>query len=254
MQMSSQLSCDLSGEVVIITGSAQGIGKALGYGFAAADCSLMIVDRSNKIHHVAKDIRRLNKNCDSLVVDLSNLRQVKLMVQQCIERYKKIDILINNASISRPSPFLKMTDRKWNKIITNNLNSVFYCCKEVVPHMMKQNKGKIVNFSSINVALGGKETSHYNAAKAGVESLTKSLAREFGPYNIQVNAISPGFTDTKMLSLMPDAQKQKLVKRIPLSRLAKPEDFIGPVLFLSSDGSSYITGQILHVNGGFYLG
>jgi len=251
--MKNQLSFDLSGEVAIITGAAQGIGKEVAYGFAAANCSLMIVDISDKIHDVAKDIRRLKKACDSLIVDVSNLEQIKMMVKRCIQRHNKIDILINNASISKPSSFLKMTNKDWDKTLANNLNSVFYCCKEVVPYMIEQNKGKIVNFSSINAALGGKETSHYNAAKAGVESLTKSLARELGPYNIQVNVISPGFTDTRMLALMPDIHKQKLIKRIPLNRLGKPDDFIGPVLFLSSDGSNYITGQTLHVNGGFYF-
>jgi NAD(P)-dependent dehydrogenase (short-subunit alcohol dehydrogenase family) len=164
----------------------------------------------------------------------------------------KIDILGNNASISEPSDFLNKKEDNWDRVIQNNLKSVFCFCKEAVPHMIKQKKGKTINSSSINGALGAKETAHYNAAKAGVESLTKSLlARELGPYHILVNAILPSSTDTKMLSSMPDIQKQKLVRRIPLKRLGNPEDCIWPVLFLSSDGSNYITDQIIYINRNF---
>jgi len=146
-----------------------------------------------------------------------------------------------------------MSEDVWENMIQTNLTSVFYCCKEVLPYMVKERKGKIVNFSSVNAQFGAKETAHYCAAKGGVESLSKSLAREIGPYNIQVNVISPGFIDTAMLELMPQSQKDKLIRRIPLGRLGLPADFIGASLFLVSEASDYITGQVINVNGGFFM-
>jgi 3-oxoacyl-[acyl-carrier protein] reductase len=248
-----QFNYNLGDKVAIVTGAARGIGESIAYGLAASKASLIIIDIKESLFIVEKKMKEYGFICDAMIVDVADRAQVRNMVKSCINVYGKIDILINNASISNPSLFSDMSEDVWENMIQTNLTSVFYCCKEVLPYMVKERKGKIVNFSSVNAQFGAKETAHYCAAKGGVESLSKSLAREIGPYNIQVNVISPGFIDTAMLELMPQSQKDKLIRRIPLGRLGLPADFIGASLFLVSEASDYITGQVINVNGGFFM-
>jgi len=245
--------CDLTDEVAIVTGGGRGIGECIAYGLAESKASVFIVDILDQVFNVKEKINRLGYTCDAMIVDVADRGQVSKMVEKCINTYSKIDVLVNNASVSKPSTFLDMTDDNWNKTVQTNLTSVFYCCQEVIPYMVERRKGKIINFSSVNAQFGAKQTTHYCAAKGGVESLSKALARELGPHNIHVNVISPGFIDTAMLDLMPSSQKERLVKRIPLGRLGAPTDVVGPVVFLASDASAYVTGQIINVNGGFFM-
>ena len=249
----TKFECDLTDQVAIVTGGGRGIGECIAYGLAESKAVVFIVDILDQVFNVKNKMNRLGYTCDAMIVDVADRVQVRKMAEKCINTYNKIDVLVNNASVSTPSMFSDMTDDNWNKTVQTNLTSVFYCCQEVIPHMIKQRKGKIVNFSSVNAQFGAKQTAHYCAAKGGVESLSKALARELGPHNIQVNVISPGFIDTAMLDLMPNSQKERLVKRIPLGRLGFPTDLVGPVVFLVSDASAYITGQILNVNGGFFM-
>jgi 3-oxoacyl-[acyl-carrier protein] reductase len=141
----------------------------------------------------------------------------------------------------------------WQKVIDVNLTSVFICTKAVLPHMIKQRRGSIINFSSVVAHTGGETSAHYTAAKAGIEGFSRTLALELGPYGIRVNVIAPGMIDTRMLALMPEEQKQKIVRKLPLRRVGRPEDLVGVTLLLASDAGSYITGQTLHINGGLFF-
>jgi NAD(P)-dependent dehydrogenase (short-subunit alcohol dehydrogenase family) len=240
-------------DVAIVSGAGRGIGECIAYGLAESKARIFIVDVLDQISEVKEKINRTGYTCDAMIVDAADREQVRNMVKRCINTYGKIDVLINNASVNNPSLLLDMTDDNWQKTVQNNSTSVFYCCHEVIPHMIKHGKGKTIKFSSVRAQFGAKQTAHYCAAKGGVESLSKAMAREPGPYNMQVNVISPGFIDTAMLDLMPKSQKEKLVRRIRLERLGSRTVVVGPVLFLASDASAYMTGQVLNVNGGFFM-
>ena len=252
--MLKQLTCDLSGEVAIITGAAQGIGKALAEGFAETNCCLVVADVSDKIHNVAKNIRRLNMKCDSLVVDVSNIKQVKMMVNHCIEQYRKIDILINNAGVTEDNLLLRMKKSQWDNVVNTNLNAIFLLTKICLKGMTKQRFGRIINISSVVGATGNPGQTNYAATKAGMVGFTKSLAHEVASRGITVNAVAPGFIATDMTDEIPDAHKSKLIETIPQRRLGQPEDIAHAVEFLTSDRAGYITGQVLHVNGGMFMG
>ena len=244
---------DLKRQVAIVTGGARGIGQALARGLSEAKARVVIADKSDEVFGVERRIRSLGYDCKAILADVGDRRDVRKMVKKCINKYGRVDIMVNNAAISTPSSFGNLDEANWLETIGVNLTGVFHCCKEVVPYMIEQGGGTIINFSSVNAQFGARETAHYCASKGGVESLSKALARELGAYKIRVNVISPGFVDTPMLDLMPPAQREKLVRRIPLGRLGHPRDFIGPVLFLSSAGSEYITGQTININGGFFM-
>ena len=244
---------NLKGQVALITGGARGIGEAVAWGIADAKGRVLIVDKSAGVFNVEHRMRSQGYECKGLVGDVGHRPDVQMIVRKGIEKYGRIDILVNNAAISTPSSFVDLDESKWLETIRVNLTGTFLCSKEVMPYMMEQGKGTIINFSSVNAQFGAKETAHYCASKGGVESLSKALARELGPHQIRVNTISPGFVETAMLGLMPEAQKEKLVRRIPLGRLGQVSDVVGAVLFLASDDSDYITGQTININGGFFM-
>jgi len=241
---------DVKDRIVIVTGAAQGIGFAVARAFVCAGAKVIAVDREERKYTFENQVPGQIRSC---LADVSLEADVEAMVNHCLKEYGIPEVLINIAAISTPCPFKKMDLEGWQKVIDVNLTSVFLCTKAVIPHMVGKGRGSIINFSSIVAHTGGETSSHYTAAKAGVEGLSRTLALELGPQGIRVNVIAPGMIDTRMLALMPEAQRRKVTGKVPLRRIGRPEELVGICMLLASDTGSYITGQTIHVNGGLFL-
>ncbi|MGC9325020.1 MAG: SDR family NAD(P)-dependent oxidoreductase [Desulfomonilia bacterium] len=240
----------MTGKVAIITGAARGIGRSVAEAMYAEGALVLAVDQ------LAVDTGEPENSQDrwcSLQADVSDPGAVQAMVRGCMNQFGPPDILVNMAAVSTPSPVSQLSLEQWEHTLRVNLTSVFLCTKAVLPYMIERKQGVIISFSSVLADIGGKGNAHYAAAKAGVEAYSKSLAREVGHYGIRVNVISPGMVDTPMLDLMSPQQKENLAERIPLKRIGQPADLVKPVLLLASDGSSYITGQVIRVDGGMNM-
>ncbi|MEW6557601.1 MAG: 3-oxoacyl-[acyl-carrier-protein] reductase [Elusimicrobiota bacterium] len=245
----------LKDKIAIVTGGAQGIGKAIAEKLADNGCKVVIVDVQEEIaKNIADEITKL-KNIETLAlkIDVSSSAETEQMVKKTVEKFGKIDIIINNAGITRDNLLIRMSDEEWDKVLAINLKGVFNCSKAVAKIMMKQRSGKIVNIASVVGLMGNAGQANYSASKGGVVALTKTLARELASRNINVNAVAPGFIKTAMTDKLSDDQKKKLTDLIPLLRLGEPQDVANVVAFLCSDESSYITGEIISVNGGMYM-
>ena len=239
---------DFNGQVVLVTGAAGGIGSRVAAGFAQRRARVLAVDLAPAIETLAAEY-----GATGLIADVSLADQVSRMMDHCLEHLGPPDVLVNLAAISTPCLVEKMDLANWQRNLDVNLTSVYLCTTAALPHMMERTKGVIISFSSVVAEMGGKSSAHYAAAKAGVEAFSRSLAREVGPLGIRVNVVAPGMVDTPMLDLMSPEQKQALASRLPLPRLGRPEDLVGPVLFLASDAAAYITGHTLDVNGGLVM-
>lgn len=240
-------------KVVIITGASRGIGRDIA--ITLAKKGYIVIANYNKSEKKAielqQNLEKENINIDIFKADVSKREEVKKLILFAINKYKKIDCVINNAGIDQVKMFLDITDVDWNNIITNNLNSVFYMCQEVLPYMIHEKKGVIINISSIWGVTGASCESHYAVSKAGVDALTKSLAKEMGPSNIRINSIAPGFIDTEMNNNLNDEEKQEIKQEIPLQKIGKVEDVSRTVEWIIED--EYITGQVISVNGGWLI-
>jgi len=239
-------------KVAIITGASRGIGRAIALKLAERRCNVVVNYLKNK--EKALDVVKLVKKCgaEGLAVkaDVSKFNEVKEMVEKTIEKFGRIDILVNNAGvISKKYSIAEIDEEEWDRILNVNLKGTFNCCKAVVPYMIKQERGKIVNISSIAGRMGGMVGVHYAASKAGILGLTYALASELAKYNITVNAVAPNAVDTEMIS---EELKEKIAKLTPLKRIAKPEEVAHAVLFLIEN--DYITAEVIDVNGGRYPG
>ena len=241
-------SYDFSDKVVIVTGAAGGIGRAIARGFAKSGAKVWAVDLNPDVEKDAETYGAFG-----WCADVSDRDAVTGMVQACTERFSPPEILVNVAGISTPCLVQDMDLQGWQRNIDINLTSVFLCATAVLPYMLESGRGSIISFSSVVAETGGKSSAHYAAAKAGIEGFSRSLAREVGPHGIRVNVVAPGMVDTAMLDLMDDSQKAALARRLPLPRLGRPDDLVGPVLFLASEDSNYITGHTLSVNGGLAM-
>jgi len=242
-------SVDLTGQIAIVTGAAQGIGKAVTDSLTDSGASVMAMDRQpvSAENALAKPANRLNQ-----VTDISQPEEIKEAVNVCIKELGMPDILIHMAGISQPCRFVDMATETWQHLINVNLHPIYYLTHTVLPYMLERGRGCIIFCSSMIASTGGESSAHYTAAKSGVEGFSRSIAREVGPQGVRVNVVAPGMIDTAMLNLMPDVQKEKLGRRIPLRRLGQPADVVGPVLFLVSDAGAYVTGQTFHINGGMF--
>lgn len=244
----------LTNKVAIVTGSGQGIGRAIALTFAEAGAQLVIADINTVTAKATSDnIHASGKKVLDIQVDVRNMVQIENMVNKTLETFGSIDILVNNAGFGYPTvPLVQMTEEDWDKWITLNLKSTFLCCKVVGKIMVRQRRGNIINMSSI-AALGAYPLgTNYGAAKAGIKNLTEALAVELGPYNIRVNALAPGVIETPLTTELYTKRPELREKRrelIPLGRLGKPEDVANVALFLASDASSYVSGQTIAVNG-----
>jgi len=238
----------------LVTGAAQGIGKAVALLLARNGADIVVSDINlEKAEETAKEIQAVGRKAIATKVDVASLGDVERMVQAVIEHFGHIDILINNAGITRDKLILRMAEEDWDAVLNINLKGTFNCTKVVVRHMSKQRSGKIVSIASVVGEMGNAGQANYSASKAGVIGFTKTIAREFAQRGINVNAIAPGYIETPMTEALPEKAKEELRRLIPMERLGRPEDVAEAVLFLVSEASGYITGQVLNVNGGIYM-
>ena len=244
----------LAGKVALVTGAAQGIGKAVSLLLARNGADIIVSDVNlEKGEETAKEVQTLGRKALAVKVDVAKLDDVEKMVEAILAQFGKVDILVNNAGIARDKLILRMTEEDWDAVLNINLKGTFNCTKAVVRHMSKQRSGKIVNIASVVGEMGNAGQGNYAASKAGVIGFTKTIAREFAQRGININAIAPGYIETPMTDALPEKAKEELKRLIPMDRLGKPEDVAEAVLFLVSEASSYITGQVLNVNGGIYM-
>ena len=240
-------------KTVIVTGGSRGIGAAIVR--KLAENGYNVVLNYNKSEEIAKYIKKeltdKGYNVEIFKADVSKREQVKSLVDFTIEKFKTIDVLINNAGISQTKLFTDITDEDWNNMINTNLNSVFYMSQEVVPYMINKKDGLIINISSIWGSVGASCEVHYSVAKAGVDAMTKSLAKELGLSNIRVNSLAPGIIDTDMNKYLSEDEKKEIKKEIPLGKIGMPEDIAKCVKWLIED--NYVTGQVIRIDGGWNI-
>lgn len=245
----------LKGQVTIITGCAQGIGKSIAETFAKEGANIVVSDINIELAQKTADELKSVYGIETLAVagNVSKLEECENLVTKALEKFQKIDILINNAGITKDNLVLRMSEMEWDAVIAVNLKGVFNCTKAVTKQMFKQRAGRIINITSVVGLMGNAGQANYSASKGGVIALTKTCAREFSSRNVLVNAIAPGFIRTAMTDALTDDVKVKLAEQIPLKRLGEASDIAKAALFLASEESSYITGQVLSVNGGMYM-
>lgn len=242
----------LSEKVAVITGGARGIGKETAKKFLQEGAKVVICDFDEVAGLATLD--ELGKDRLSFVkVDVTNTEQVNKMVKTTIDTYGRIDILVNNAGITRDGLLTKMDDAAWEKVVSVNLTGVYKCTRAVIPVMIEQKSGVILNASSVVGIYGNIGQSNYVASKAGVIGLTKGWAKEFGPKGIRVNAVAPGFIETDMTAEVPERILDLMKEKTPLNKLGKPNDIASAYLFLASDDANYINGAILSVDGGLVI-
>ena len=245
---------DLKGKVAIVTGGAQGIGKSIATQLAQAGANVVVADVMEEVaKSTAQEISQKGSEVISIRVDVSSLSSVEEMVKKTLDKFGRIDILVNNAGITRDGLVMRMKEEDWDLVLDINLKGAFNCIKTVSPIMMKQKSGKIVNIASIVGIIGNIGQANYSASKAGLIALTKTCARELASRRINVNAVAPGFIQTSMTERLPAQVKEKLSSQIPFGEIGKPEDVARAVLFLVSEEASYITGEVIRVDGGMAM-
>lgn len=245
----------LSGKCAIITGASRGIGKAIALKLASLGANIVLNYRSSEKEamEVENKIKEMGVEVLSIKGDISKLEEVESLVMKAKEKFGTIDIMVNNAGITKDTLLLRMKEEDFDSVIDINLKGVFNCMKSITPIMIRQKHGKIINLSSVVGISGNAGQVNYAASKAGVIGMTKSLAKEVGSRGINVNAVAPGFIETDMTNELGDKFKEEAKKNIPLKRFGKPEDVAEVVAFLASESSNYVTGQVIHVDGGMLM-
>ena len=243
-------------KVAIVTGAGRGIGRAIALALAKNSAKVAISDVDQEsAGKVCAEITACGGGALAVQANVADELQVQAMVRQCLDRFGRIDILVNNAGIVSVGPVTEITPETWDRVMAVNLRGVFLCCRAVFPFMMAQRSGKIINIASVAGKRGGGllGNSCYAASKGGVIAFTKGIAREAGPYGINVNAISPALTDTEMTGGLTAKQREAILQSMPLGRAGKPEDIAAAVCFLASDAAAFITGEIMDVDGGLTM-
>ena len=245
----------LKGKTAIVTGAAKGIGKAIALKLASLGANIVLNYRSSEeaAIKVEEEIKALGVEVLRVKGDISNLSEVENLINLAKEKFGKIDIMVNNAGITKDTLILRMKEEDFDSVIDVNLKGVFNCLKTITPVMVKQKSGKIINLSSVVGLVGNAGQVNYAASKAGVIGMTKSLAKEVGSRGVTCNAVAPGFIETDMTEVLGDKLKEEAKKALPLKRLGKPEDVANVVAFLASEDSNYVTGQVINVDGGMVM-
>ncbi len=242
-------------KVALITGGSRGIGKKVAEEFAKHGYDLVInyVSDNTNLEELENDFKSLGAKALFVKTDVTNFEDCSNMVNKAIEEYGRIDVLVNNAGITKDSLLIRMKEEDFDKVININLKGTFNVTKNVVPFMIKQKEGKIINISSVVGVVGNAGQANYSASKAGIIGFTKTLAKELASRNIRVNAVAPGFIQTDMTSVLKDSVKENINNQIPLKRMGTAEEVANVVYFLAEDVSSYITGQVINVDGGMVM-
>ncbi|MBI5191420.1 MAG: 3-oxoacyl-[acyl-carrier-protein] reductase [Nitrospirae bacterium] len=244
----------LKGKTALVTGGAQGIGRAIAMMLAAEGADVAVSDINlAKAEETAAEVAALGVRSVAIEGNVADSASAQAMVDKAVEALGKLDILVNNAGITRDNLIMRMKEDDWDLVLDINLKGSFNCAKAALKHMSKARTGRIINIASIVGAMGNAGQANYVASKAGLIGLTKTIAREYSSRNITANAVAPGFIDTAMTQALPDKVREELMKQIPMGRLGSSEDVAGAVAFLASDAASYVTGQVIHVNGGMYM-
>ena len=245
----------LKGKCAIVTGAAKGIGKSIALKLASLGANIVLNYRSSEKEaaEVADEIKELGVEVLTVKADISKLDEVEGLVKAAKEKFGSVDIMVNNAGITKDTLILRMTEEDFDSVIDVNLKGVFNCMKAITPVMVRQKQGKIISISSVVGIAGNAGQVNYSASKAGIIGMTKSLAKELGSRGINVNAVAPGFIETDMTSTLGDKVKEEAEKNIPLKRFGKAEDVAECVAFLASGASDYITGQVIQVDGGMLM-
>ena len=243
-------------KTVVITGGSRGIGRSVALRFAEDRSRIVIV-------HYDPDEVEANKTLDELTqrgviaeshkIDVSSFEAVASFFKEILLKFEKIDVLVNNAGITRDALLMRMTEDEWDAVIGVNLKSVFNCTHAVVRSMIKQREGRICNIASVVGQIGNAGQANYAASKAGIMGFTKTVAKEVAARGISVNAIAPGFIDTEMTAILPEKVRKIFLEQIPMGKMGKPEDVAEAAYWLCSDAARYVTGQVIHVNGGLYM-
>ena len=242
---------DLEGKKALITGASGGIGKEIAKVLIEHNAEVCISGRNHEELNALK--KSLGKKCHVVTCDLSKKDEIIELVKKADEFMGYIDVLVNNAGITKDNIFLRMSENEWEDVLNVNLNSTFNILKLITKGMVKRKYGRIINISSVVGVTGGAGQVNYSASKAGLIGLTKSLSQEIATRNITVNCIAPGFIETPMTEKLDDKRKDAILNSIPMNRIGEPKDLSSAIIFLASQESSYITGQTLHINGGLYM-
>ena len=245
---------ELEGKVSLVTGASRGIGKTIALKLASLGCKVAVNyrKRDSEANSVVEAIKGQGREAISVKADVADGEAVRVMMQQVTDRWGKIDILVNNAGINRDTLLLRMPESAWDEVINTNLRGAYLCTKFVLRSMVIQHWGRIINIASVVGIIGNAGQSNYAASKGGLIAFTKSIAREMGSRNITANAIAPGFIVTEMTDKLPQERKEAILAMIPLNRFGKPEDVAELVTFLASEKASYITGQVICIDGGAF--
>ena len=245
----------LKDKVAIVTGASQGIGRDTALALAEAGAKVAVAARNEeKLAALVKEIVALEAGQALAVkMDVADPEQVKIGFKAVLEKFGRLDILVNNAAITRDGLAMRMKQDDWDAVIRTNLTGAHLCIQQALPTMMRARAGRIINIASVVAQMGNAGQANYVAAKAGLIGLTKAIAMEIASRNITVNAVAPGFIETPMTDVLPDKVKEELKTRIPLGRMGSARDVASAIVFLASDEACYITGHVLDVNGGMYL-
>jgi 3-oxoacyl-[acyl-carrier protein] reductase len=240
--------------VAFVTGASRGIGREIALTLCRAGFDIAVASPEiEKNEQVTEMIRACSGQALAVNLDLMSYDSIRAGFAKALQQFGRIDVLVNNAGVTRDGLAVRMKREDWDRVLQINLNGAFFAIQQVLPAMMKQRYGRIVNISSIVGECGNAGQANYVAAKAGLIGLTKALAQEMAPRQITVNAVAPGFIDTDMTAVLTDELKEKLLAQVPLRRLGRPEEIAAAVRFLASDEAGYITGHVLNVNGGMYM-
>jgi len=245
---------DLSSQVALVTGSARGIGRRIAEALGSGSARLVIADLfDEQVQACAEQLRSAGYDATGIAVNVTDVEAVRAAIKTVTEKLGRIDILVNNAGITRDNLLLRMKDEEWRQVLATNLDGVFFMSREVLPTMLRQHYGRIINIASVVGEMGNAGQTNYAASKAGLIGFTKALAREVASRSITVNAVAPGYIETEMTAKLGEKARQELQNMIPMKRIGNVDDVSSGVCFLASKEAGYITGHVLNINGGMYM-